>query len=131
MKLNHLDLQVADVQRSVLFFEQFFGLTLQTNRNSPAVAVLSDGHGFTFVLQRKKNPAETYPEGFHLGFIVDDVETVLQVHARLKAAGFDVSDIQEGNRGVLAYCRTPDGYLVEVNCRRKPISSRKPGGDSL
>ena len=29
--------------------------------------------GFTLVLQKKKRADEAYPEGFHCGFIVDDV----------------------------------------------------------
>src|SRR3954451_621599 len=76
MKLNHLDLQVSDVQRTVDFFEKYFDLELRSSRTSPALAILSDRHGFVLVLQRRKHDAETYPEGFHVGFLVDDVETV-------------------------------------------------------
>lgn len=123
MKLNHLDLQVSDVQRSVDFFERYFDLELQTSRTSPAIAILSDRHGFVLVLQRKKNDAEAYPEGFHLGFYVDDVEGVHRAHARAKEGGLDVTDVITNNRGVMIYCKAPDGYAVEVSCPRVKSSS--------
>jgi catechol 2,3-dioxygenase-like lactoylglutathione lyase family enzyme len=118
MKLNHLDLQVSDVQRSVVFFERAGGLELQSSRTSPALAILADQHGFVLVLQRKKDDAERYPEGFHLGFLVDDVETVHRAHARAIEDGLEVSDVIENNRGVMIYLKAPDGYAVEVSCRR-------------
>lgn len=116
MKLNHLDLQVRDVQRAVSFFERFFDFELQSSRNSPATAILSDRHGFTLVLQHQDAPS--YPDRFHLGFFVDDVQAVIDVQARWRAAGLEASDVIENGRGTMAYCRTPEGYMVEINCRR-------------
>ena len=118
MKLNHLDLQVSNVQRTVDFFERFFDLELRSSRTSPAIAILSDRHGFVLVLQRKKDSAETYPEGFHLGFLLDDVESVHAAHARLKEGSIDVSDVIQNNRGVMIYCNSPEGFTVEVSCPR-------------
>ncbi len=119
MKLNHLDLQVSDVQRSVQLFEQLLGLQLQSSRTSPAIAILTDGDGFTLVLQRRKSETDTYPEGFHFGFLVADVETVRRFQADARALGLvDVSEVIENGRGVLVYVRTWDGLLVEVSCQR-------------
>ena len=120
MKLNHLDLQVSDVQRSVELFEQLLGLHLQSSRTSPAIAILTDGEGFTLVLQRRKNETDTYPEGFHFGFLVADAETVRRFQAGAKARGLvDVSDVIENGRGVLVYLRTWDGLLIEVSWQRQ------------
>ena len=58
MKLNHLDLQVNDVQQTVTFFEDAFGFQLQSNRRSSSIAILSDGDGFVLVLQRKKSETD-------------------------------------------------------------------------
>ena len=118
MKLNHLDLQVADVQQTVTFFERYFDLELRTSRTSPALAVLSDRQGFVLVVQRRKHDGEAYPEGFHLGFLVDDVESVHAAHARAREGGLDVTDVITNNRGVMIYCKAPDGYVVEVSCPR-------------
>jgi catechol 2,3-dioxygenase-like lactoylglutathione lyase family enzyme len=119
MILNHLDLQVSDVQAAVLFFERFFDFSLVTSRSSPAIAVLRGDGDFSLVLQRKKRADEGYPEGFHCGFLVDDVATVERMHARLRGGGLTVSDIQQNNRGTMIYCHGPDGILVEVSCRRR------------
>lgn len=122
MQLNHLDLQVSDVLVTVDFFERLFGLQLRSSRTSPAIAILSDGRDFVLVLQRHANPV--YPAGFHIGFLVDDVDTVLRFHERAPGAGFPVSEVDVNNRGTMVYCRAPDGYAVEVSCRRaKPTEA--------
>ena len=119
MNVNHLDLQVADVPLHINFFEKLFGLRCQSNRNSPAIAILSDDSGFVLVLQRKKSPTESYPEGFHLGFLVDDLAILEDVQARAKADGIDVTDVIRNNRGIMIYCRAPEGFAVEVSIRRR------------
>lgn len=120
MVLNHLDLQVSDVEASVRTFEQLFGLTMLSNRQSPALAIMSDGAGFTLVLQRQATPK--YPEGFHLGFILADVAAVEAAHRRLVAVagahGVEVGDVGTNGRGTQVYCRLPDGIVVEVSCRK-------------
>jgi catechol 2,3-dioxygenase-like lactoylglutathione lyase family enzyme len=118
MKLNHLDLQVSDVQKSVDFFERYFDMELRSSRTSPALAILWDRQGFVLVLQRRKSDAEVYPEGFHLGFVVDDAESVERAHVRAKEGGLEVTDVITNNRGVMIYCKAPDGYAVEVSCPR-------------
>lgn len=126
MKLNHLDLQVADVRRTAALFEELFGFRHESSRTSPALAILTDGEGFTLVLQRKKNESETYPEGFHFGFLVPDVETVERFHADARARGLDVSDVIENNRGILVYCRTGEGLLIEVSWHRPRRAVSEP-----
>lgn len=130
VKLNHLDLQVADVQHTTSLFGTLFGLRLQSNPKSTAIAILSDDAGFVrvLVLQRKQVADESYPSGFHLGFLVDSVEMVRSVHARAANLQLEVSEIMRNNRGTMIYCRMPDGYLVEVSCR--PMSKHRPAADS-
>lgn len=118
MKLNHLDLQVRDVQQSVAFFERYFDFELRSARSSPALAILSDGHDFTLVLQRMRNEADEYPEGFHIGFLVDEIARVHAFQARARADGLDVSDVIENGRGTLVYCRPSGMCLVEVSRQR-------------
>lgn len=117
MKLNHLDLQVHDVPATIAWFQRWFGLTLRTNPDSQAIAILADGHGFVLVLQRAKQ-GERYPEGFHLGFLLDDVDSVLALQARAKEGGADVSDVVVNARGTQVYFTAPEGYYVEVSCQR-------------
>lgn len=148
MKLNHLDLVVRDVPASAAYFRDFFGLDLRTSATSDAIAILTDGHGFVLVLQRP-NPtgewreaghpdpdaaararaadperATRYPEGFHLGFLLDDVAAVEALQARAKAGGALVSDVIVNGRGTMIYFTTPEGYRVEVSCQRAGFERR-------
>jgi catechol 2,3-dioxygenase-like lactoylglutathione lyase family enzyme len=117
MKLNHLDLLVRDVPATVAYFERYFGLTALTKPTSPELAILGDGHGFVLVLQHHEEPR--YPGHFHLGFLVDDAETVRALQARARADGADVSDVIVNGRGTLLYFQAPDGYRVEVSCQNR------------
>jgi len=117
MKLNHLDLHVQDVNATAAFFERYFGLTIRSNPQSSALVILTDESGFVLVLQRAK-ASERYPEGFHLGFLLDDVPSVLAVHARAVADGVAVSDVIVNGRGTMVYLTLPDGYHVEVSCQK-------------
>jgi catechol 2,3-dioxygenase-like lactoylglutathione lyase family enzyme len=128
MKLNHLDLQVPDVRAAVAFFERSFDLELCSNPSSPAIAILSDRHGFTLVLQRMQDPHATYPEGFHLGFLLDGEAEVRERHARLVAEGaVPVTALIENNRGVMFYCTGPGGVAIEVGCRRRALVAPEGG----
>lgn len=127
MKLNHLHLYVADVRAAVVRFGHLFGLTLTSNATSEAIAILSDGEGFTLVLQRQKSAEERYPDGFHFGFLLDDPADVFRFHERAKAAGEEVGDVTENGRGTLCYCRL-EGLLVEVSSH---LRSHEPHRRSL
>lgn len=117
MKLNHIDLQVPDVQEAAAFFERWFAFAHTSNRGSPAIAILRGVDGFSLVLQRR-GEGERYPESFHVGFLLDDEAEVLAFHARAREAGLAISDVQRSGRGTLTYLRGPGEILVEVSCRR-------------
>ena len=114
MKLNHLDLQVTDVPALTQFLVDHYELSPLTRLDSPKIAILTDGAGFTFVLQHVADAA--YPEGFHIGFHVDDPAEVYERRARLAAAGVTVSEVDVNARGTTCYCHGP-GVLIEVGCR--------------
>ena len=116
MILNHLDLQVLDVQSSARFFERYFGLAVRSNPSSPALLILTDSNGFVLVLQRAQLPPP-YPAGFHVGFLVDDVARVRDLHARAVADGLQVSEVIVNGRGTMIYLTAPEGYYVEVSCQ--------------
>jgi catechol 2,3-dioxygenase-like lactoylglutathione lyase family enzyme len=121
MKLNHLDLQVEDVAATAAFFERYFGLQTRSNPNSPALLILTDSVGFVLVLQRCR-PLPRYPDGFHLGFLLDDAESVRALHARAVADGTQVSDVIVNGRGTIIYLTAPEGYYVEVSCQTRSFA---------
>jgi catechol-2,3-dioxygenase len=117
MKLNHLDLQVQDVALTTAFFQRYFGLRVQSNPSSPALVILTDDAGFVLVLQRAQQP-QRYPEGFHLGFLLDDVTSVRALHEQATNDGTPVSDVIVNGRGTMIYLSAPEGYYVEVSCQK-------------
>jgi hypothetical protein len=113
VKLNHLDLQVADVQALASFLVEQFGLQRRSNDRSPAIAILGDDAGFTLVIQRLREGA--YPPGFHIGFIL---ATAAEVRARrdtLVANGVAAGEIGVDNRGTRFYLTAPGDILIEVS----------------
>lgn len=115
MHLNHLHLHVVDVIATARFFETYFGLCSGSSP-SPAIAILTDAHGFVLVLQRARTLDDArYPEGHHLGFLLEDEASVRQLQARAREDGASVSDVIENGRGTLVYFTRPEGYLVEVS----------------
>jgi len=119
LRLNHVDLQVPDVQRLAALFVRHFGFERRSNDHSPAIAILADRHGFVLVIQRRRD-GEAYPESFHVGFLVDDLAIVHAMHARLAAdETIDrLGPIDVNARGTMFYLRAPGDILIEVSCRR-------------
>lgn len=88
MQLNHLNLCVDDLTEARTFFQNCFDFQFLEQRKD-AVAVMSDGHGFTLVLSNPRafgNEMLPYPEGFHIGFLLETSDQVDQAYHRLAAA---------------------------------------------
>jgi hypothetical protein len=122
VKLNHLDLQVSDVPALTQFLVDHFDLHALTRPGSPKLAVLTDGAGFTLVLQHAA-PGAPGALG-HIGFLLDSPADVHAHHARLVAAGVEVSPVDSNARGTRCYLRGP-GVLIEVGCNAgSPLTAR-------
>lgn len=138
MKLNHLDLQVADVPALIRFLVDHFDLRPLTRLDSPRLAILTDDAGFTLVVQQRDPgstreapgaPSDAAPESSitvarggstdaqlgHIGFLVDEPAQVHAQHARLVADGVAVSPLDHNARGIRCYLRA-HGVLIEVGC---------------
>ncbi len=120
MKLNHLDLQVSDVPALTRFLVDHFDLEARTRLDSPKLAVLGDGAGFTLVLQSSAASGDGLG---HIGFLVDDVAEVHARHARLRGAGVEVSAVSSDARGTRCYLRAY-GVLIEVGCNARGVTAR-------
>jgi lactoylglutathione lyase len=116
VKLNHLDLQVTDVSAFTQFLVAHFDLQALTRPGSPKLAVLTDGAGFTLVLQHAEAAGDPGATGLgHIGFLVDAPADVHAHHARLRAAGVEISVVSTDARGTRCYLRA-HGVLIEIGC---------------
>jgi catechol 2,3-dioxygenase-like lactoylglutathione lyase family enzyme len=116
MRLNHLDLAVPDLPAARAFFVDLLGFRHRETLGRDGLAILEDDSGLVLVLSRlrRQGPA-TYPEGFHVGFLLEGRAAVDALHQRLTAAGVEVLGPPAEMRGRwLFYCHAPGGILVEV-----------------
>ena len=114
MKLNHINLGVTDVLATVNLLEKHFGLQ-QAGGEMPRnvnMAFLRDDNGSLISIFKSK--AVSYPSVFHIGFLQDSAKQVRDIHAQLKADGFDVPDPKEHRGRLTFYFTPPGGFVIEV-----------------
>jgi catechol 2,3-dioxygenase-like lactoylglutathione lyase family enzyme len=114
-----MDLQVSDVDEARAFFERFFGLRCQYQRQKQ-IAIFESDAGFEFAVSNLFNsPPPTYPPDFHLGFVLERSIEVREVYDRLKSAGVGMK-IELGVHGpaLTFQCLGPDNIPVEVRAQK-------------
>jgi catechol 2,3-dioxygenase-like lactoylglutathione lyase family enzyme len=121
MHLNHLDLPVADVAATAAFFCAHLGFRQLDMRGNYGIAILQADDGFVLALTRlRAESPPSYPDNFHIGFLLDSAAAVHALHARLVAAGLpDLRAPAEMRGALLFYFHAPGGILVEVSHRPK------------
>jgi catechol 2,3-dioxygenase-like lactoylglutathione lyase family enzyme len=111
MRLNHLHLHVADVNRAATFYENYFGM--QRHIWHGPILFLRDEGGLDLALA--PGAQDRLPPWFHFGFRLPSADDVLALHARLlRDAGDTVTSLLNEPDLVSFRCRDPDGYLIEV-----------------
>ncbi|MDR6287582.1 catechol 2,3-dioxygenase-like lactoylglutathione lyase family enzyme [Inquilinus ginsengisoli] len=121
MRLNHLDLAVPDVALARDFFTSHFGLHHRETLGRDGLAILADDGGLVLVLSRwRKQGAAAYPDGFHIGFLVETREEVDAQYEHLAAAGVEVQPPSAMRGGWMFYLTGPGGVLIEVSWRPAP-----------
>jgi hypothetical protein len=86
MKLNHVNLLVADVPATRDFFEKHFGFHCIAEPTDANV-VLTDNAGLVLTISNFDQADQvTYPKWFHVGFMQDSDDKVDNIYERLKKA---------------------------------------------
>ena len=119
MQLNHLNLCVRDLTEACTFFQNCFDFQFLEQRKD-AVAVMSDGHGFTLVLSNPrafKRELTPYPEDFHVGFLQATTDQVDKMYHRLLEAGIPLTQEPRNMRGSYGFYFTAlNDILFEISC---------------
>jgi lactoylglutathione lyase len=97
--INHVALQVDDIEEAVAFYTDLFQPT-DVNRNVPGAAFLRMGDQFLALFERGPRTEEP-----HFGLVVDDKE---EARRALEAAGVDVLP------GPFFDVRDPSGNRVQI-----------------
>lgn len=136
MTANHVGISVSDIERSIAFYRDMFGMEqlcdifpfggpdYEAIMDIPGVSgrMCMIGKGalnlelFEFAEARPKDPDHAVSDRgiSHFGFEVDDIAAA---YARLEAAGTRIhSPVITFNQGSMkaAYCRDPDGNVFEL-----------------
>ncbi|HVG47178.1 MAG TPA: VOC family protein [Rubellimicrobium sp.] len=121
-KAIHSMIRVLDEARSVAFYDEAFGLKVDTRLDFESFTLVylrNPEADFEVELTINKDRTEPYNlgDGYgHLAFVVDDVDAE---HARLTAAGFSprkLVDFAPAGEVIARFffIADPDGYQIEV-----------------
>ncbi len=119
--IDHINLSVRDLARSIAFYTETFGLELKEDgrsRDRPFVIVGRPGVAYLALHESEDAGPARHPAINHWGFVVGDLDTVLD---RLEAEGVKVQFTGDYPRGVIEYPRSrsvyvedPDGHQIEL-----------------
>ena len=114
MDLNHLNLRVRDAVACRDFYQGYFGF--RPAFEADGGFFVSNDEGFVLALIPVEHH-QPLPDGFHIGFGLDDAETVLAFREQLTAASVpagDLEDYRPDEDYVTFRCWDPDGTEIEV-----------------
>lgn len=120
-KLIHSMIRVRDLDRSVAFYRQAFGMTESHRLEFPTFTLLylrEPESGCEIELTWNQGQAEPYSHGSgygHVAFCVDDLEGHRQGLLSSGYAAGDIKSLNAPNGSARFYFTTdPDGYKIEV-----------------
>ena len=117
----HENYNVADLQRSLAFYEKALGLTEKRRKTAPdgsfiIVYVGNEESDFELELTWLKDHPQSYNLGeceFHLAFRTDDFEAAHKKHEEMGCICF------ENHAMGIYFIQDPDGYWLEIVPTRK------------
>lgn len=115
-RMVHENFNVADLNRSVKFYEEALGLKEQRRVNAPDGSFIlaymgSDASDFELELTWLKEHPQNYDLGedeFHLAFHVDDFDAAHSLHENMGCICF------ENPAMGIYFIEDPDGYWLEI-----------------
>lgn len=116
--LTHIHIVVADLQRSLAFYEKVFGMEEQYRSGPTMVFLRTPGAYDTITINEDPERADDAGrrDGVdHFGFRLQDPDDLERAIKEVEAAGGKL--VERGNHGPgipYAYVSDPDGYLIEL-----------------
>ena len=108
----HLNLLVADLERSVAFYEQFFGFARHAEYGDGTVFV-RNAQGFDLRLKPGVPGAMPAPT-MHFGFRAPDPEAVRRLRDELRRSGAPFAEESDEDDFVGCKVLDPVGYEIEI-----------------
>jgi catechol 2,3-dioxygenase-like lactoylglutathione lyase family enzyme len=115
LELNHINLNVSDIERSEKFYREAFGLEVRFREGSGMVFVGSpNAHDLITLCQAKAGDAIGGGGVSHFGFRAAPREFDAMVAQVEQAGGALLRRGQHGPNQPFAYFSDPDGYTIEL-----------------
>ncbi|HMG82879.1 MAG TPA: VOC family protein [Ferruginibacter sp.] len=118
MNLNHLNLTVTNVTEAIDFFETYFDFSCVATKGENMIAVLKGDDYFELVLMNasmNKKGDGSYPDAFHIGFIMDTQEEVIKAYKKLKTGGITLEREPKKIRENFGFYFYYDKIMIEVS----------------
>ncbi|MDR3258029.1 MAG: VOC family protein [Fusobacteriaceae bacterium] len=121
-KLDHFNINVLDMNKSLDFYEKALGLKETRRKNaedgSYVLSFLGDGTGLSSLveltwLRDRKEKYDLGDEEFHLAFVVDDFDGAYNLHKEMNVIKY------ENKKMGVYFITDPDGYWIEIIPTRK------------
>ncbi|MEO6921468.1 MAG: VOC family protein [Collimonas sp.] len=114
VKLNHLSFPTTNVAETTAFFEKYLGCEVVAAGETCLLKL----NGFDIVLDHATKEIPVWPENFHFGVEVDNLDDVHALYKTFLEGGVHMeTEVFNNSRGSRFFCRAPGGLMVEVNTR--------------
>ena len=113
----HLNLTVADVDRSQAFYARWFGFDQRPETYSDHTRFVRNRDGFDLALHPGEPPSPP-AHTVHFGFRTEHAAEVRALLGELRAAGVTITEVNDQPGYVSLKCLDPDGYEIEVYCEQ-------------
>jgi len=122
VRLNHLGLPVRDPQRSVRFYQSYFGFDPATVQRYPdGTVIIRDADGFDLALHAVEAVGAS-PPFLHFGFRMPRPDAVRALLTRLKTDGVEIIERYDEPAYAAYKCLDPDGHRVEIYWEPPPTT---------
>lgn len=114
MKLNHINIVVSNVAEAIKLFETYFNFKCKDIKGDNIVAILKGADDFSLVIMAGKGGQATYPNAFHIGFMLDSEKEVTNVFDTLRNGGIALGQEPRKIRDSFGFYFTFDSMMIEV-----------------
>jgi len=114
--LNHININVSDIKRSLKFYQEAFGLEIRFWEGRKMVFLSSPGAGDLITLHEVDKGEPIGSGGVsHFGFGLVGANTIDESMKQVERAGGKLLSRGEHAPGIpYAYFTDPDGYVIEL-----------------
>lgn len=117
MTINHLNFTVTNVDATARFFETYFDFRRLDKKPNDTLSILDNTDGFILVLMSEnmnESGNTSYPDVFHAGFLLDNMQQVITLHNKLKAGGITLDQEPQHMRKSFGFYFNIDKIMIEI-----------------